>query len=345
MVRQLNKIISEVRVPLGPHYEVYDAEISGALAGLKAALASPSTYLATDVHVILDNQEAACRPLSEVPSRTSQDSNLEFRQLAAAWPAREIWACARPGQVRVLWSPGHIGIAGNVRADQLAGEAAALPAPPGASLAGARAWVERTVKDLTTSWWLDKAPPFYKELELNFIHGPPDELCLPRQHLSFLIQCRTRHGDFESHHTRLGHKDALLDCSCGARKTPVHLAYCKIARARRAGDGRDRALGSFDFLLGTVRGAKKLSSFLGKTNFLIDICPRKLPSSISKTGHQLFNCRPAPLFWSHILFSRSLKRSFLCSFHCGHSNRKCSTVSRSLPHGHFSLSMAPIRHR
>ncbi|KAI1004090.1 hypothetical protein K3495_g4122 [Podosphaera aphanis] len=33
--------LAEVRVPLGPDIEVYDSEIIGALAGLKAAVAAP----------------------------------------------------------------------------------------------------------------------------------------------------------------------------------------------------------------------------------------------------------------------------------------------------------------
>ncbi|KAI1001964.1 hypothetical protein K3495_g6239 [Podosphaera aphanis] len=64
--------VATVRVPLGPDFEVYDSEIIGALAGLSAAIADPSTHLATNIHVILDNQEAARRLLDAPPSKSSQ---------------------------------------------------------------------------------------------------------------------------------------------------------------------------------------------------------------------------------------------------------------------------------
>lgn len=70
--------LAEVRVPLGPNFEVYDSEIIGALAGLKAAVTAPSTHLASSIHVILDNQEAARRLLDATPSKTSQQVILEF---------------------------------------------------------------------------------------------------------------------------------------------------------------------------------------------------------------------------------------------------------------------------
>ncbi|KAI0994422.1 hypothetical protein K3495_g13760 [Podosphaera aphanis] len=117
---------------------VYDSEIIGALAGLKAAVTAASTHLASSIHVILDNQEAARRLLDATPPKTSQQEILEFRHLASQWPSRRILPTTAPGKVRMMWSPGHVGILGNELADKLAGEVARLPAPAGASLAGSR---------------------------------------------------------------------------------------------------------------------------------------------------------------------------------------------------------------
>ena len=229
--------ITEVKVPLGPDFEVYDSEIIGALAGLKAAIAAPLTHFATNINVILDNQEAAHRLLEASPSKSSQMEILEFRDLASRWPTRRILPIASPGKVQVMWSPGHMGIPSNELADKLAGEAACQPAPPGASLAGIRAKIQRQIWDMTTAWWQSHAPPTYCELGMPFPKKPPKELRLPRRYLGYLIQCRTGHGDFRAYHERFHHNDALLTCCCGANKSITHLVFCPLVRERLASAG------------------------------------------------------------------------------------------------------------
>ncbi|KAI1007663.1 hypothetical protein K3495_g563 [Podosphaera aphanis] len=91
--------LAEVKVPLGPDFEVYDSEIIGALAGHRAATAAPSAHLATNINVILDKQEAAQRLLVTSPSKSSQKEILEYRDLASRWPRRRILPIASPGRV------------------------------------------------------------------------------------------------------------------------------------------------------------------------------------------------------------------------------------------------------
>ncbi|KAL5604161.1 uncharacterized protein BROUX77_004347 [Berkeleyomyces rouxiae] len=238
-VTQLGQVLAEKTASLGRYHEVYDAEVAGALLGLKAALASPCTRLATDVHVILDNQKASESLLDSTPTLTSQREILEFRELAASWSARTVSTIARPGRVRVLWCPGHVGIEGNERADVLAKAACReTPARLVATVAGAKAATRRHFFEEASKWWQKTAPASYHELEIPWPRGPPKELRLPRRHLGFLIQCRTDHGDFMSYHEWFEHTGATLYCACGRPKASTHFAACPTVRERLATLGR-----------------------------------------------------------------------------------------------------------
>jgi hypothetical protein len=88
--------------------EVFDAEASAALKGAKAALLAPSTKLATDMWVCLDNLEVAMRLLA--PSKGSSQSVFdEFCEVARKWPSRPRLPHISPGAVRIRWVPGQRG--------------------------------------------------------------------------------------------------------------------------------------------------------------------------------------------------------------------------------------------
>ncbi|KAL9572136.1 hypothetical protein ACKAV7_003714 [Fusarium commune] len=103
---------------LGPA-EVFDAEATGALEGLKAAPNLPGSA-ARDIVVCLDNL-AAATCLRGTPSDSSQGVFVEFQALAASH-----------GATQVRWIPGHTDIPGNEQADKLAKAASSLPEPEGA---------------------------------------------------------------------------------------------------------------------------------------------------------------------------------------------------------------------
>ncbi|KAK4073573.1 hypothetical protein Purlil1_12997 [Purpureocillium lilacinum] len=198
---------------LGPA-EVFDAEAKGALEGLRAALNLPGPRR---IFVCLDNLGVATC-LRGMPADSSQEVFLEFQALATTHGAAE-----------VRWIPGHTNITGNEQADALAKAATSLPEPADAlpTLAHLRRTARQQSRDAFEAWWDASAPDQYKPLHLKPTTGCPPELELPRPLLHHLLAARSRHGDFADYHVRFNHDDARLTCSCGRRKEPSHLFYCR----------------------------------------------------------------------------------------------------------------------
>ncbi|XP_044722137.1 RNase H domain-containing protein [Hirsutella rhossiliensis] len=160
-----------------------------------------------------------------MPSDSSQKEFLEFQALAAEHGATEI-----------RWIPGHTNIPGNEQADALAKAGTSQPEPADAlpTLAYLRKVARQRPKDAFKAWWEVSAPQQYRVLDLDATTGCPPELTIPRPLLHHLLAARTHHGDFADYHERLNHDDARLTCSCGRRKEPKHLFYCrKIAPRHR----------------------------------------------------------------------------------------------------------------
>ncbi|RKK71137.1 hypothetical protein BFJ71_g17613, partial [Fusarium oxysporum] len=181
---------------LGPA-EVFDAEATGALEGLKAALNLPGSA-ARDIVVCLDNL-AAATCLRGTPSDSSQAVFVEFQALAASH-----------GATQVRWIPGHTDIPGNEQADKLAKAASSLPEPEGAqpTLAYLRKVARQKPKEAFETWWTTSVPEQYKRLNLKATIRCPPELSLPRAALHHLLAARSLHGDFAVYHERFNHDDA-----------------------------------------------------------------------------------------------------------------------------------------
>ncbi|EXU95536.1 reverse transcriptase domain protein [Metarhizium robertsii] len=205
---------------LGPA-EVFDAEAKGALEGLKAALNLPQS-VTQKIVVCLDNI-AAAKCLRGRPSDSSQRVFLTFQALAKTHRKTE-----------VRWIPGHTKIPGNEQADILAKTGCAQPEPADAvpTLAFLRKTARQRSKIAVQAWWDASAPDKYQGLTLKFPSSCPPELALPRSILHHLLAARTHHGDFADYHERFRHDDACIKCSCGRRKAPTHLFYCRKIQPR-----------------------------------------------------------------------------------------------------------------
>jgi hypothetical protein len=121
--------------------------------------------------------------------------------------------------------------------------------------------------------WMSTAPQSYQDLGITSSHGRPEELRLPRLLLGHILAARSGHGDFADFHERFQHEDAYLHCRCGARKSPIHFFFCRIAK-RRAPRPPGPPSEVIPFLLGTGKGAARLAAYLTETRFFEDICPR-----------------------------------------------------------------------
>ena len=66
---------------LGRKAEVFNAELTGALEGLRSVRDSPGFFLTKKVEVLLDNEAAGLRLSSGTPGLADYDSTTEFNRI------------------------------------------------------------------------------------------------------------------------------------------------------------------------------------------------------------------------------------------------------------------------
>ena len=115
------KEIFKRKIGLGGTAEVYDAELTGLVLGLKAAISSAEPLpMIHYIHIYADNTSAITLVTDPQP-RQSQLLTHYFYQNMLQWLEK------KPNNtLTIMWCPGHKDIPGNDQADQLAKQATSL---------------------------------------------------------------------------------------------------------------------------------------------------------------------------------------------------------------------------
>jgi ribonuclease HI len=220
--------VTEGRGALHPCSVVFDAEAVGAWRGLEKAL-TLQTSRGGKIWICVDNTATiwCCRDRA---SDTSQWAFLLFHEAAKA----------HNGHVRVKWSPGHMRIAGNERADTLAraGQRAEMDPRAEPTLAGIKVDMRRRLTEHRAAQWggtrarLAARYQGFVERQGYSVSCPTELEVLNRPTLHRFLATRTGHGDYAWYHRRFNHTSAELRCECGAAKAPDHFIHCPRTRAR-----------------------------------------------------------------------------------------------------------------
>jgi hypothetical protein len=147
-----------------------------------------------------------------------------------------------------------------------------LPAPadPICTLASLKRIARTEASKAARRLWPLVAPDAYTNLMIPY--GPGSSvLSIRRPEAGRILAIRSGHGDFADYHTRFNHNDALLYCSCGKRKSPLHFYFCRKGKATKALPGPPAD--NLQWLLCTSAGINKLAKWFTDTGFYQKICP------------------------------------------------------------------------
>ena len=248
---------------LGPHMEVFDAELFAMAKAFKLAH-NQISFFTKDIWIFSDSQAAIQR---------LQNSSLKAGQKYVL--AIEDWIAKikmkHQINIHVGWVPGHMNITGNEKADQAAKRGTELQktcAEKHVSLA----FIKRKIRESALIEWekeyaKSNKGKFYSQFE-----------CAPRWKTykktvkkkvwSAFMQLKMGHGYFKSYLVRMPEYSTNRCFICGTKENPEHLIlHCKSTQAVREELKQEFEIKEFSLknLFNTNIGQKFLFEFIEKT--------------------------------------------------------------------------------
>jgi ribonuclease HI len=249
----------------------FDGEAVGAWKGLEHVIRERPDLGGRRIWVCLDNTGVIWCLRADAPA-SAQWAYLRFQEAMETY------------NVRVKWCPGHCGVEGNEKADELAKAGSELSEADlncTRTAYGVRAQGKKLTKATREEWWRKtkaRLSDRYRFFRLDYEVRCHEELAmLTREELHRYLAVRHGHGDFAWYHRRFRHELAKLECSCGRAKAPEHLVHCRKAPHAKwprknglAPDGPGRRA----YLRIMMEDPKHFRDFCDVTKFYSDICTR-----------------------------------------------------------------------